>query len=190
MVFFFEDSMRGDDLFLKMATRPPLTKLHPQVADFLKTYLQGEKAIPFGKHWVINTQFPPWPGRAFDNLADHFLRDDGRRLYSVTLAVTNRCPFRCWHCYNAGRSPEDIPLAALKRLAAKIQDLGAVMVTLTGGEPLLRKDLAEICRGFDDRSCITVGTTGWQLTKKGAGASRKRRLCRRHQPRQRRPKRA
>ena len=168
-VFLFrEDSMRGDDFFLKMATRPPLTKLHPQVADFLKTYLQGEKAIPFGERWVINTQFPPWPGRAFDNLVDHFLRDDGRRLYSVTLAVTNRCPFRCWHCYNAGRSPEDIPLAALKRLAARIQDLGAVIVTLTGGEPLLRKDLAEICRGFDDRSCITVGTTGWQLTKKRA----------------------
>ena len=168
-VFLFrEDSMRGDDFFLKMATRPPLTKLHPQVADFLKTYLQGEKAIPFGKHWVINTQFPPWPGRAFDNLVDHFLRDEGRRLYSVTLAVTNRCPFNCWHCYNAGRSPEDIPLAALKRLAARIQDLGAVIVTLTGGEPLLRKDLAEICRGFDDRSCITVGTTGWQLTKKRA----------------------
>ena len=160
--------MRGDDFFLKMATRPPLTKLHPQVADFLKTYLQGEKAIPFGRHWVINTQFPPWPGRAFDNLIDHFLRDDGRRLYSVTLAVTNRCPFSCWHCYNAGRSAEDIPLATLKRLAAKIQDLGAVIVTLTGGEPLLRKDLAEICRGFDDRSCITVGTTGWQLTKNRA----------------------
>ena len=68
--------MRGDDFFLKMATHPPLTKLHPQVADFLKTYLQGEKAIPFGKHWVINTQFPPWPGRAFDNLVDHFLRDE------------------------------------------------------------------------------------------------------------------
>jgi len=160
--------MRGDDFFLKMATRPPLTKLHPQVAAFLKTYLQGEKAIPFGRQWVINTQFPPWPGRAFDNLADHFLRNDGRRLYSVTLAVTNRCPFNCWHCYNAGRSPEDIPLASLKQLAAKIQDLGAVIITLTGGEPLLRKDLAEICRAFDDRSCLTVGTTGWQLTEKRA----------------------
>ena len=59
-------------------------------------------------------------------------------------------------------------MPTLKRLAARIQDLGAVIVTLTGGEPLLRKDLAEICRGFDDRSCITVGTTGWQLTKKRA----------------------
>jgi MoaA/NifB/PqqE/SkfB family radical SAM enzyme/SAM-dependent methyltransferase len=166
LVFHFrEDSMRGDDFFLKMATHPPLTKLHPQVADFLKTYLRGEKAIPFDNRWVINTQFPPWPGRAFNNLVDHFLRDDGRRLYSVTLAVTNRCPFRCWHCYNAGRSHDDIPLDALKRLAANIQELGAVIVTLTGGEPLLRKDLAEICRAFDDRSCITVGTTAWQLTK-------------------------
>ena len=101
--------MRGDDFFLKMATRPPLTKLHPQVADFLKTYLQGEKAIPFGKRWVINTQFPPWPGRAFDNLVDHFLRDDGRRLYSVTLAVTNRCPFQLLALLQRRQEPRGHP---------------------------------------------------------------------------------
>ena len=38
------------------------------------------------------------------------------------------------------------------------------MIDLTGGEPLLRSDLEEICASFDDRSCIIVGTTGWGLT--------------------------
>jgi MoaA/NifB/PqqE/SkfB family radical SAM enzyme/SAM-dependent methyltransferase len=156
--------MRGDEFFQEIATRPPLTKLHPRVASFLKTYLAGEKVIPFGGKQVINTQFPPYPSRAFESLLGHFLKDDAKRLYSVTLAVTNRCRFHCWHCYNAGRSQEDLPLGVFRSLAAELQDRGAVVVTLTGGEPLLRKDLDKICRCFDDRSCLIVGTTGEGLT--------------------------
>jgi MoaA/NifB/PqqE/SkfB family radical SAM enzyme/SAM-dependent methyltransferase len=160
--------MRGDEFFEEIAARPPLTKLHPRVASFLKNYLAGEKVIPFEGRRVINTQFPPYPGRAFESLLDHFLGDGARRLYSVTLAVTNRCRFRCWHCYNAGRSRKDLPLDVLRRLAAELQDRGAVVVTLTGGEPLLRKDLPDICRSFDDRSCLVVGTTGEGLTERRA----------------------
>ncbi len=149
---------------MEIASRPPLTKLHPRVASFLKTYLKGEKVIPFGGMQVINTQFPPYPSRAFESLLGHFLKDDAKRLYSVTLAVTNRCRFRCWHCYNAGRSQEDLPLDVFRSLAADLQGRGAVVVTITGGEPLLRKDLDKICRCFDDRSCLIVGTTGEGLT--------------------------
>jgi MoaA/NifB/PqqE/SkfB family radical SAM enzyme/SAM-dependent methyltransferase len=160
--------MRGDEFFEEIASRPPLMKLHPRVASFLRPYLAGEKVIPFGDRRVINTQFPPYPGRAFESLLDHFLGDDARRLYSVTLAVTNRCRFRCWHCYNAGRSQEDLPLEEFRTLAAELQRRGAVVVTLTGGEPLLREDLEEICRCFDDRSCLIVGTTGEGLTEQRA----------------------
>jgi MoaA/NifB/PqqE/SkfB family radical SAM enzyme/SAM-dependent methyltransferase len=167
--------MRGDLFFLEAAKHPPFTKLHPSVAGFLKEYLANEKVVRFHDQWVVNTSFPPWPSRAFDNLAGEFglLGDGGNsRLYSVTFAVTNRCSFNCWHCYNAGRSQEDVPLASLKTLAADLQHLGAVIVTLTGGEPLLRDDLEEIVRLFDDRSCLIVGTTGDGLTPGRARALR------------------
>lgn len=159
--------MRGDKFFAQISTRPPFTKLHPRVGGFLKDYFAREKVITFGDRFVVNTNFPPYPSPAFDNLAEQFgqLGDAAtRRLYSVTLAVTNRCPFNCWHCYNAGRSQTDMPLAALKHLAGDVQNLGAVMVTLTGGEPLLRDDLADITRAFDPRSCLVLGTTGEGLT--------------------------
>ena len=61
-----------------------------------------------------------------------------------------------------------MPLAVLRNLAGELQDLGAVMVTLTGGEPLLRDDLAEIVRAFDTRSCLVLGTTGEGLTAERA----------------------
>ena len=155
--------MRGDEFFVEIAARPPFTKLHPEIAAFLKDYLGGEKVIHFRGRSVVNTQFPPYPSPAFDRLAENFglIGDAGAgRLYSVTLAVTNRCSFACWHCYNAGRSQEDLPLGILQRLAAVLQEMGVVMVTLTGGEPLLRNDLEEIARCFDARTCLIVGTTG------------------------------
>lgn len=155
--------MRGDEFFNLISTKPPFTKLHPQLVDFFKEYFTHEKVIKFDGRYVVNTNFPPFPSRAFDNLTEGFrLVGDAsqRRLYSVTLAVTNRCPFRCWHCYNAGRSQTDLPLEKLAELTATLRELGTVMVTLTGGEPLLRNDLEQIAQLFDERSCLVLGTTG------------------------------
>lgn len=159
--------MRGDEFFLQVARRPPFTKLHPKVAGFFRDYLAGEKVVRFGDASVINTNLPPYPSPAFDNLVEQFryLGDAAeRRLYSVTLAVTNRCPYRCWHCYNAGRCQQDLPLPVLRRLARELQEMGAVIVTLTGGEPLLRADLAEIVESFGPRSCLILGTTAAGMT--------------------------
>ncbi len=163
--------MNGTDFFIQASKQPPFNKLHPHIATFFKDYLAHEKAIQFRGRTVVNTHFPPFPSHAFDNLAEGFSRFGGvenRRLYSVTLAVTNRCTFNCWHCYNAGRSQTDLPLAVLERLVAELRTLHAVMITLTGGEPLLRNDLEAIARLFDDSSCLTVGTTGDGLTDERA----------------------
>ncbi|HEY5912258.1 MAG TPA: radical SAM protein, partial [Verrucomicrobiae bacterium] len=163
--------MRGDEFFQAIATRPPFTRLHPRVAAFFKDYLGKEKVVSFRGRSVINTHFPPYPSPAFDRLAGQFAELGNaatRRLYSVTLAVTNRCSFACWHCYNAGRSQVDLPLDALQGLARRLQRLGAVMVTLTGGEPLLRDDLPPIVQAFDSGSCLILGTTGDGLTAERA----------------------
>jgi len=163
--------MRGDAFFAEASRRAPFTKLHPRVAAFLKEYLAGEKVVRFDGRFVLNTHFPPYPSPAFDHLVDQFnLVGEAaeRRLYSVTVAATNRCPFNCWHCYNAGRSQTDLPLDTMRALAGRLQDMGAVMVTLTGGEPLLRDDLEEIAASFDDTSCLVVGTSGAGLTPRRA----------------------
>ncbi|MFA6315909.1 MAG: radical SAM protein [Elusimicrobiota bacterium] len=159
--------MRGDQFFKEMAVRPPFTKLHPRVGAFFKEYLAKEKVVRFGDGYVVNTNFPPYPSPAFERFAEGFA-DAGstvhRRLHNVTLAVTNRCSYKCWHCYNADRSPRDLSLPRLERLAEELADLGAVCVTLTGGEPLIREDLPAITAAFGKRFCLTLGTTGAGLT--------------------------
>jgi MoaA/NifB/PqqE/SkfB family radical SAM enzyme/protein-L-isoaspartate O-methyltransferase len=155
---------------MKLAQAMPAGRLHPAIAAFLRDYLKGEKAVEYRDRWVINTQFPPYPSRAFDSMLDQMSSAGGaQRLYSVTVAVTNRCAMHCWHCYNAGRDVADLPLDAHRKLATQVQDLGAVVVTLTGGEPLLRPDLEDICAAFDDRSFLILGTTGHGLDAERAG---------------------
>ncbi len=165
--------MKGNEFFTQVAARPPFSKMHPAVAAFFKDYLSNEKAITFNDRFVLNTHFPPYPSRAFDNLVEQFstIGEVGeRRLYSVTLAVTNRCMYNCWHCYNAGRSQRDLPLSVLKEVIGELQKMSAVRVTLSGGEPLLRNDLEEIAGCFDDSTYLNLNTTGYGLTSERACA--------------------
>ncbi|MCX5771148.1 MAG: methyltransferase domain-containing protein [Candidatus Hydrogenedentes bacterium] len=159
--------MKGQEFLAQVLHKPPFSKLHPQVAAFLKDYLKQEKVVEFDGKYVVNTHFPPYPSGAFDNMAAQF-NEIGevtqRSLFSVTMAVTNRCPYNCWHCYNAGRSQQDVPLSALEETARQLQELNVVSVTLTGGEPLLRSDLEKVAGAFGDKTCLFLNTTGAGLT--------------------------
>jgi len=155
--------MRGDVFFEEVLSAPSLSRMHPEVASFFKTYLENEKVLAFGDRYVVNTHFPPYPSRAFDNLIEHLgaVGDAvDRHLFSVTLAVTNRCSYRCWHCYNAGRDQRDTPVPILMGLVEELQGFDVVHVTLTGGEPLLRDDLETVASAFDNRTYLTLNTTG------------------------------
>ncbi|MEI7732497.1 MAG: radical SAM protein [Verrucomicrobiota bacterium] len=160
--------MRGDQFFAKLAGRPPFVKLHPRMAEFFQRYLAQEKVVKFGEQQVVNSHLPPYPSGAFSAFASQFQAmgesGAGRRLFSVTWAVTNRCGFNCWHCYNAGRSQQDISWPDTQKVAAQLQSLGVVMVTLTGGEPLLRSDLEQVASLFGEQTCVILGTTGEGLT--------------------------
>jgi MoaA/NifB/PqqE/SkfB family radical SAM enzyme/SAM-dependent methyltransferase len=164
----------GSEFLAKMASLPPFNRMHPRLAEFFRDYLSAEKFARFGDRYVLNTHFPPYPSPAFDRMAEHFglVGESGpeRQLYSVTWAVTNRCNYRCWHCYNAGRSQTDLPTEFMRDVAAQLDAMGVTVLALTGGEPLLRDDLEEIAACFDDRTSLIVGTTGEGLTRERATA--------------------
>jgi cyclic pyranopterin phosphate synthase len=75
----------------------------------------------------------------------------GRPLGSVRLSVTDRCNMRCRYCM-----PEDdyvwlpresiLSFEEIARLAGVVGSMGAHKFRLTGGEPLLRHDLASLVR--------------------------------------------
>lgn len=93
------------------------------------------------------------------------------------LELTRRCPLVCAHCYLPRRSPErpdaELSKQEWKGVIRSLKGLGCLSLVLTGGEPLLRPDLAELCAyasrlGFE----IRVFTSGAGLTEALAKALR------------------
>ncbi len=77
----------------------------------------------------------------------------GRKHDYLRISLTERCNLRCFYCM----PEEGIPLrdkSAFMRqeeilaIAKKFTELGIEKIRLTGGEPLIRKDAAEIIRGL------------------------------------------
>ena len=78
------------------------------------------------------------------------LRDSwGREIKSVRVSVTDKCNFRCTYCMPAeglqwlGRD-EILTFEEIARLVRLLAGLGVDEVRLTGGEPLVRRDLPRL----------------------------------------------
>lgn len=114
-------------------------------------------------------------------LVDRF----GRRVDYLRLSVTDRCDLRCSYCMPKGfcgfEEPENwLNFDEIERLIAVFGKLGVHRVRITGGEPLLRRDLPQLigrlCRlkGIED---LSLSTNATQLEKhaddlKAAGLTR------------------
>ncbi|GAA5784154.1 cyclic pyranopterin monophosphate synthase [Chitiniphilus shinanonensis] len=93
----------------------------------------------------------------------------GRRVSYLRVSVTDRCDLRCAYClpkdFHDYREPADwLDFDELTRLIGAFAQLGVGRVRLTGGEPLLRRDLPMLARrlkalpGLHDLSLSTNGT--------------------------------
>ncbi len=63
---------------------------------------------------------------------------------TINWAVTNRCNFKCQHCYSRSDPSEELEKGTLFACIDKIVKEKVLSINFGGGEPLLRKDLLEI----------------------------------------------
>jgi GeoRSP system radical SAM/SPASM protein len=63
---------------------------------------------------------------------------------TINWAVTNRCNFKCRHCYSRTDPSEELDAETLFACIEKIVSAGVLSINFGGGEPLLRNDLLEI----------------------------------------------
>ena len=103
----------------------------------------------------------------------------GRRLADLRVSVTDRCNFRCTYCM-----PRELFGAAhpflerslilsfeeIERLTGLLVGLGVRKIRLTGGEPLLRRDLPELIRRLAKLGCDLALTTNGTLLRDQAAA--------------------
>ena len=97
----------------------------------------------------------------------------GRRLTYLRVSVTDRCNLRCFYCLPADAqfpfgdraflSPDE-----MERIVGALVRLGIRRVRLTGGEPLVRKDILEIVRRIKSLPGVenlALSTNGTELTR-------------------------
>lgn len=123
----------------------------------------------------------PWISIAQEGLPDTL----GRPLRDLRISVTDRCNLRCTYCMprkKFGRGHVFLPPTShlsfeeITRLTAQFAALGVRKVRLTGGEPLLRKNLAQLIeqlshlRTLDGRPLDLTLTTNGSLLERQAQA--------------------
>ncbi len=90
----------------------------------------------------------------------------GRRIEYLRLSVTDKCNLRCFYCMPKGFKDFEQPdhwlsFDEIERVIKAFTELGVARVRLTGGEPLVRKDIADLAQrltalpGLDDLSLST-----------------------------------
>ena len=97
-----------------------------------------------------------------------------RRISYLRLSVTDRCDLRCTYCMPEQMQflprKEVLSLEELHKLALAFIDRGVTKIRLTGGEPLVRRDVIELVRAIgrklgDGLEELTLTTNGTQLEK-------------------------
>ncbi|HEX9841991.1 MAG TPA: GTP 3',8-cyclase MoaA [bacterium] len=107
-----------------------------------------------------------------------------RPLRDLRISVTDKCNFRCPYCmpmevygedYEFSPKAEILTFEEITRLARQFARAGVRKLRITGGEPLIRKDLTELIAqlaavpGVDD---VTLTTNGWFLAQQAHALKR------------------
>ncbi|MEC5323566.1 GTP 3',8-cyclase MoaA [Aurantimonas sp. A3-2-R12] len=99
----------------------------------------------------------------------------GRAITYLRVSVTDRCDFRCVYCMAEDMTflpkRDLLTLEELDRLASAFVDKGVRRLRLTGGEPLVRKNIMHLVRSLSRHlqtgalDELTLTTNGSQLTR-------------------------
>lgn len=92
----------------------------------------------------------------------------GREIMDLRVSVTDRCNLRCHYCMPAeglawAPKEQELEFAEIERLVSLFADLGVRSVRLTGGEPLVRRNLPELVEriaAIDAIEDISLTTNG------------------------------
>jgi cyclic pyranopterin phosphate synthase len=118
-------------------------------------YMQNKDTQPMGT-----------PDRADSNpiLRDRF----GRHINYLRISVTDRCDLRCVYCMNETTRflprSQLLTLEEVARIGKAFADLGVSKIRITGGEPLVRKNVLHVFRelgqhpGIRDLTLTSNGT--------------------------------
>ena len=105
-------------------------------------------------------------GRMSSTLPSHLLQFSADKRPVVVWNVTRRCNLKCVHCYAHAKDQEfqnELSTMEGKQLIDDLASFGAPVLLLSGGEPLVRKDLPELAGYAVDKGMRAVISTNGTL---------------------------
>ena len=136
--------------------------------------------LPESSGPVLPAETTPEPSALTDDDVPQQLVDRyGRTVRDLRLSITDRCNLRCTYCMPAQGlqwlpTPDLLTTAELARLGRiAVERLGVERIRLTGGEPLLRRDLEEIIGSLSALRTSTGVKPDIALTTNGLGLEKR-----------------
>jgi radical SAM protein with 4Fe4S-binding SPASM domain len=87
---------------------------------------------------------------------------------TIVWNVTNRCNLNCLHCHqdsSPAHSDGELTTSQAFRVIDNMNEAGVAILTFSGGEPLLRKDIYDIIRRANDSGILcTIASNGTLIT--------------------------
>ena len=92
-----------------------------------------------------------------------------RKPLSMYYFITYKCPFSCDFCNITGSAQESPELGTddIKKLLEQMAKAGVIKLQITGGEPMLRDDIAQIVNTAKEFGIFTgISTSGFRIPEK------------------------
>ncbi|MEY3237417.1 MAG: hypothetical protein RI883_1518 [Bacteroidota bacterium] len=137
------------------------------------------KVVSVADQHYCRINIPPWESPLFhpfllselNRLEKH--NEPTHRLTTAFLAITKKCPLKCEHCFEWDNlnQPEKISTSDIDQMIEKLQSIGTLNISFTGGEPMLRvKELVNAIQKYKHKSAFWILTSGFNFTADNAAA--------------------
>ncbi len=151
-----------------LCSHPQILRAKPSVNWFLCQYLRKFRVIDVGGNLIVHSHLPPLNSKAYGRFIDGHLLAREVRFSHAQVGVTQACPQRCDYCYNKDRRGTVMKTETILDVIRTLKESGVFWIGLTGGEPLLNKDLPAIVESIGDDCAGKLFTTGVGLTPERA----------------------
>jgi MoaA/NifB/PqqE/SkfB family radical SAM enzyme len=156
-----------------VGSTPQMLRVNPSILRFMSDYMSKFQIREVGGNLILHSHLPPLNSRAYSRFVNEHLLSRTSGPSHAQIGITNACPQNCEYCYNRNRQGRVMDKQTIKSAAAHLKRMGVVWLGLTGGEPLLNKDIVEIVESIAGDCAVKLFTTGCTLTPEMARDLRK-----------------
>ena len=150
-----------------------LLRAGPSVSWFLLRYMGKFRVLESGGRLIVHSHLPPLNSTAFSRFIDEHVLAESPGPSHAQIGITDACPQNCGYCYNRGREGIVMDTEIILALIRELKSMGVFWIGLTGGEPLLNRDIVRIVEAIGADCSAKLFTTGSNLTER-LGADLKR----------------